>query len=130
MTVIPPPMTAFVLGSTEDLAFLPGGEESARTLRYTRQAEDGEPIDYWLGIPALPTTAAMCSYMANHPDGWFLTSQSHWQSWGYSGGARSRTTAKAAELQVLVEGATVPNFESRQGLAFRIQPQSEWSALT
>ena len=128
ISVLPPPMAEYVLRSEERLAFLPGGEASTRTLRYTRQGPDGQPVDYWLGIPTLPTTASFCSFLAENPRSWLVMPKIYWRSWGYRGGSQSRTNRLAEEMRSVVTGVSNHEFEDRQAMVFRVNASSTWSA--
>jgi hypothetical protein len=127
ITVIPPPMTAYVLKNSENLAFLPGGEASTRAERYTRQGPDGQAIDYWLGVPSLATTGAFCSFIAAKPNSWLVIPRIYWESWGYRGGSESRTKRVAEELRAVVSGTSTPGLEDRTALVFQFKPTAAWS---
>jgi hypothetical protein len=128
VTTLPPPMSAYVLQTAAKMVFLPGGELSNRTLRYTRIRADGRPVDYWLGVPALPTTGALCGFLTERPGTWLIVSDVHWNSWGFSGGAKSRNKRRAAEMRALIMGIGSQVFEHRQGLVFRVKPPEEWDS--
>lgn len=124
----PPPMSALLLGSEQDLVFLPGGEASPRTLRYTRGTADGGPTDYWLGVPALTTQAQMCGSLANAQGGWLILSRSHWNRWGFDNVSLSRPKGRVLKLQNFILGSSSLVSEDKFALVFRVQARDTWSA--
>ena len=56
----------------EDLAFFSGNAYSIRTQRYTRVNDDGEIVDYWIGVPSVYLVNDLCTTLQENPKAWIL----------------------------------------------------------
>jgi hypothetical protein len=56
----------------DDLHFLAGSEGWTRAERYTRLTEDGELIDYWVGVDSIVSTPALAALLDGGQDVWVV----------------------------------------------------------
>jgi hypothetical protein len=67
ITALPPAaFTWFAEQGYDRLIFLAGHEESQRTERYIKPNTNGEPGDYWLGVPSIGSTGQLCGTLREH----------------------------------------------------------------
>ncbi len=113
-----PPVAYLALGGREDLVFLAGHEESARTRRYTRLAPDGRFLDYWTGTDSIVTTAGLCAELTSSPGSWIVVDEHRLkQTWAYAG-----------PMATVIRGATTEKFRDGSGaLVLRSRPSASWS---
>lgn len=118
--------TALTMGRLPELRFLPGGEGSQRSLRYTRFTADGRPIDYWIGMPSLYTTAELCRALQAAPGSWVMLSHRVWQNWGYNDLPPRLMERQSAALRELMLGLADQEYEDQDWIVFRTRPGDQW----
>lgn len=69
-----PPVGYLSVDETErdDVYFLAGSEGWTRADRYTRWAEDGRLIDYWIGADSIVSTRTLADILDDHPNAWII----------------------------------------------------------
>jgi hypothetical protein len=102
-----PAVAYLTLGDVDDVQFLAGPRDSARTSRYTRPMPSGTRDDYWIGVPAVTSVADLCGVMRAHPDSWLVLDQSRLKSKSAFGGPMKHVIDGAAEAELTVNGAMV-----------------------
>lgn len=118
--------TALTMGQLPELRFLPGGEGSQRSLRYTRFTDDGQPIDYWIGMPSLYTTAELCRALPTAPGSWVMLSHRVWQNWGYNDLPQRQMERQSAALRELILGLANQEYEDEDWIVLRTRPVDAW----
>ncbi len=115
-----PPAAYLILGSRVDLQFLAGPETSNRALRYVRRTPDGRSIDYWAGMEAIASTAALCDQLADQPESWLVVDRVRLRSsWAYRG-----------PMADVISGATDEVLARPDGqLVLRAKPPVKWTGL-
>lgn len=70
-----------------DLKFLAGPENRVRTTRYSRVHDDGTTTDYWMGVPAITSTAELCAFLFRSSERAWILVDSHrlTVSWAFRG---------------------------------------------
>jgi hypothetical protein len=124
-----PVETALTFGRLPELRYLPGGEGSQRSLRYTRFTDDGQAIDYWIGMPSLYTTAELCGAVTSAPGSWILLSDRVWQNWGYNDLPTRMMERQSAAMRDLVLGLADQEYEDEEWIVFRTRPSSQWGQI-
>ncbi len=111
-------VTWFSLIPQADVYFLAGSEDAARTGRYVRAAPDGSLMDYWSGVPALASTATLCTFLEAHPNSWLLVDDERLRSnWAFGG-----------PMQEVIRGASAQVFkESDAASVYRSLVPAAWS---
>ncbi len=85
----PAPYLAF--GESDDgLIFLSGNAYSTRTQRYTRVADDGQAVDYWIGVPSVFMMNDLCHAILDNPGAWIIIDEMRLNSAGFFGGDTAR----------------------------------------
>jgi hypothetical protein len=118
------------MGYLPELRYLPGGEGSQRALRYTRYADDGRPIDYWIGMPSLDTTKALCTTLRQSPGSWILVINRIWDNWGYNNLSARQMEHEAGDMRQLIQGLADQKYEDAENLVFQSRPPGDWSRAT
>jgi hypothetical protein len=124
-----PVETALTFGQLPELRYLPGGEGSQRSLRYTRFTDAGQAIDYWIGMPSLYTTAELCGAVTSAPGSWILLSDRVWQNWGYNDLPTRVMERQSAAMRDLVLGLADQEYEDEEWIVFRTRPSSQWGQI-
>jgi hypothetical protein len=124
-----PVETALTMGRLPELRYLPGGEGSQRSLRYTRFKDDGQAIDYWIGMPSLYTAAELCSAVKAAPGSWVLLSHRVWQNWGYNDLPTRAMERQSAAMRDLVLGLADEEYQDEEWIVFRTRPASHWGQI-
>ena len=119
--------TALAIGRLPELRFLPGGEGSQRSLRYTRFTSSGQAIDYWIGMPSLYTTALVCTTLKEAPGSWLLISPRIWQNWGFNDLPTRQMERLAEPLRQLIHGLADQVYADDDYIVFRSRPSANWS---
>ncbi|MGI8476174.1 MAG: hypothetical protein ACR2OO_07390 [Thermomicrobiales bacterium] len=90
------PALHLALDGDGDLRFLPGPAGRERAKRYTRRVGGGY-VDYWLGVPAIVTTAGLCTFIEENPDAWIVVDRLRLGApWGMKG-----------QMETVIRGMTV-----------------------
>jgi hypothetical protein len=119
--------TALAMGRLPELRFLPGGEGSQRSLRYTRFTGSGQAIDYWIGMPSLYTTPLVCTALEEAPGSWLLISPRIWQNWGFNDLPTRQMERMAGPLRQLIHGLADQVYADDDYIVFRSRPSANWS---
>jgi hypothetical protein len=127
ITVIQPPLSAFVLGSAKNLVFLPGAPGSPRGERYTHEDASGRSYDYWLGVPALTTQREVCMALADGANSWIIVSDGQWNRWGFDSPLGARQEQLVRQMQDLIAGSASLVFEDGEARVYRVRPPTAWS---
>lgn len=91
--------------SRPDLQFLAGDEDRPRAQRYTRRADDGRLVDYWVGVDSIVTADQLRRVLAEHPNAWIVVDEERLAAdWAYAG-----------EVGQLVTDTTEPVYEAPGG---------------
>jgi hypothetical protein len=117
LSALPP--AAWFWFEPEDVAFLAGPEGSNRALRYTKQNQQGEPGDYWLGSPSVQSTGQLCEILADpsRPIVVVVDRARLQARWGFRG-----------EMHDIIVGTTTRAFTGINGtLVLTVLPPDEWS---
>jgi hypothetical protein len=85
--VVAVPAAAYLkVESTADMLFLPGTVEGRRAQRYARILDSGQIVDYWLGVPAITSTAALCELLDESPNLWLIVDETRLHAdWALAG---------------------------------------------
>lgn len=68
------------------LYFLAGEQNQSRARRYTRYAEDGRLIDYWIGASAMVDPDGLETFLRDNPDAWIVVDEHRLsEPWAYQG---------------------------------------------
>lgn len=100
--------------------YLAGPEDRERTSRYVKTQTDGSVTDFWLGIPAIASTGALCeSLEIDGGNVWLVVDRFRLNDDSFFGG----------EMATLIRGSSEdvfsgPNF----GRVWAVHPRSGWSA--
>jgi len=96
----------------DDLAYLAGSEDQPRSQRYTRVTPEGDLVDYWIGAPAITTTAGLRAYLEANPDAWIVIDEERLHAdWAYRG-----------KVEQVLAQMTVVEFRARGGaLVLRVR---------
>ena len=100
--------------------YLAGPEDRDRTSRYVKTQSDGAVTDFWLGIPTIASTGALCG--ALELDGgavWLVVDRFRLNDDSFFGGEMADLIRGSSE-----EAFTEPNF----GRVWEVRPRSGWSA--
>lgn len=103
-----------------DLYFLAGPEDQPRTSRYTKTTADGRVEDYWLGVDAITSTAALCDMLESHDgNAWMVVDSARLKaSWAYVGPMADVIIGSSNVVETGANGAQVR----------RTVPSITWSA--
>lgn len=103
------PSTAYLaLDGRDGVRFLAGPEGHNRVKRYTRSDGRGDRIDYWIGAPAVTSTAELCGLIRDHPDSWLVVDRLRLQMpWAYVGPFADVLTGATREVHTATGGALV-----------------------
>jgi hypothetical protein len=81
-----PPPAYLALGSREDLIFVSGTLDRARARIYAQRAQNGEYLDYWIGVPSIVTTGQLCQKLLISPNLWLIVDRARLRAdWAYEG---------------------------------------------
>jgi len=101
-----------------DVVFLAGSEGFTRAERYTRIANDGRLIDYWIGADSIVATASLHQILESHPNAWVIADE------GRLGG----DWINEASIKDVLLDTTFPAYLSDGGaVVFRTLPAQETS---
>lgn len=115
-----PPVAYLSLDSEDrrDIYFLGGSEDSSRAQRYT-QLENGRPVDFWLGAPAITTIMDLCDLLTTSPQRSYIVVDEERLSgeWAYGG-----------RVELLINGASEHVSEGDNGVIVSLSlPYGEWN---
>jgi len=102
----------------ERMYFLAGPEGRNRTRRYAKAMEDGTTGDYWLGMPPIGSTDALCQVLAEHAgNAWVIVDSARLgASWAYKG-----------DMADVITGSTeVRHKGDGRSLALFVKPVRRW----
>ena len=112
-----PPVAWLVLDESDrdDLIYLAGSEDQERAQRYTRITTDGRHVDYWIGNPAIDTSAGLVRILAKHHDAWIVIDEERLRAdWAYAG-----------EIEDLLDDGTIVAHQTPGGgLVLRVKPDA------
>lgn len=117
-----PPVAYFALDDqavANDLYFLAGPEDRTRTTRYLKRQRDGTITDYWLGVPAVTSTAQLCEMLVEHAgNAWFVVDDERLNAgWAYAG-----------PMADTIRGSSMVYARGLNGInVFRLNPVNEWN---
>lgn len=100
--------------------FLAGPEDRERTSRYVKTQSNGDVTDFWLGIPAIKSTAAICRQL--EVDGgnvWLVVDRFRLNDDSFFGGDMASRIHGATDMAF-----SGPNF----GRVWQVLPRGEWTA--
>ena len=80
------PAPYLVFDSADDLNFISGSPYSSRTERYVRVNEDGESVDYWIGVPSYYLMNDFCTMVTENPTAWIIIDATRLFSPSFMGG--------------------------------------------
>lgn len=114
-----PPVAYLSLDSEDrrDIYFLGGSEDSSRAQRYT-QLENGQPVDFWLGAPAITTMMDLCDLLTTSPQRSYIVVDEERLTgdWAYGG-----------RVELLINGASEHVSEGDNGVIVSLSlPYGEW----
>lgn len=117
-----PPVAYFTLDEqtiANDLYFLAGPEDRTRTTRYLKRQGDGRVTDYWLGVPAVTSTAQMCEILIeNAGNAWFVLDDERLNAgWAYAGPMANAIRGSSTLEATGANGTNV----------FRLLPTEQWN---
>lgn len=70
----------------DDIYFLAGEQDQSRARRYTRYADDGQLIDYWVGARAMVNPEGIRQFLRDNPDAWIVVDEDRLtEDWAYGG---------------------------------------------
>lgn len=70
----------------DDIYFLAGEQDQSRARRYTRYADDGQLIDYWVGAPAMVNPEGIRQFLRDNPNAWIVVDEDRLtEDWAYQG---------------------------------------------
>lgn len=121
ITSLPPAAYFWFPESTldNDVYFLAGPEGRARSRRYIKTLNEGEPTEYWLGIPPITSVQSLCSILKDGAGkAWIITDTTRLNaSWAYKG-----------EMSELILATTLVVHQSSDGSQARfVRPISDWN---
>jgi hypothetical protein len=102
-----------------DMYFLAGPADGPRTRRYIKTMPDGEPGDYWLGLPPIASLITLCSVLKDHANnGWILVDRQRLRAkWAYRG-----------DFNTVIQGSTERLYQTPRGTyVLFIRPTAEWT---
>ena len=102
-----PPVAWLSLDSRnhDDLSFLAGSQDQSRAERYTRWDEDGELVDYWVGVNAIVSSDDLRVMLLEHPEAWVVVDDERMGAyWAYEG-----------PIEQVLRDMTVPVYEEPGG---------------
>ena len=115
-----PPSTYFWFSErVDDLIFLGGPDDSNRVARYVRTNTDGEPGDYWLGLPSITSVEQLClTLFENAGNGWVIVDVGRLYS----------TWAFYPDFKLIIVGASREEYRGPNGvLVYAIRAADNWS---
>jgi hypothetical protein len=85
------PAPYLVFDENDDgLMFLSGNAYSTRTKRYTRLDDNGQVVDYWIGVPGIYLMNDLCHAILDNPGAWIIIDEFRLGNTGFFGGDTAR----------------------------------------
>lgn len=119
ITAMPPSTYFWFSEDRDDLIFLAGPDDSNRVKRYVRTNMNGEPGDYWLGLPSITSVEGLCSTLGEHAgNGWIIVDVGRlYSTWAFYG-----------DFKTIIVGASSEELRGANGvLVYAIRSAENWS---
>ncbi|MCO5216712.1 MAG: hypothetical protein M9950_11255 [Thermomicrobiales bacterium] len=103
----------------EQVIFLAGPAEGQRAQRYIKPNRDGDPGDYWLGLPSIGSTSQLCTTLTDYAGNALIV---------VDVGRLSAPWALKGDMETAIRGSTTTVWQGTNGvIVLSVAPMTNWT---
>lgn len=103
----------------EQVIFLAGPAEGQRAQRYIKPNRDGDPGDYWLGLPSIGSTSQLCTTLTDYAGNTLIV---------VDVGRLSAPWALKGDMETAIRGSTTTVWQGTNGvIVLSVVPMTNWT---